>query len=114
MLSPVTLTSRLPPPSSLSPQVADILRRLRSLLVDAGSAIINRSIASSSSPRPATSPRPSVRFAVSLSTTADRYTSSSIERKQSKGVIAGGSGMLGEKDRGGDGVWGANTGEIHR
>jgi hypothetical protein len=101
-----------------SVQIDEILRKLRTLIVEAGSALIAARARSlplplaarySSIPSPArTAPRVSSPSNAASPDQGQR-ASSAAERK----VYAAGAGVLGD-DRCADTVWGPTTAEVHR
>ena len=94
-------------------QIADILKKLRVLLVDAGNLIINKSTNSRPSSTSVSPRRSLVRFTLSTPHTTERYTSSSsAERKSGKGSLSPAS--AGSVEKGVEGVWGPSTAEINR
>lgn len=104
------------PLSALTAQIEEILRKLRALIVEAGSAVIaSRSRAltlplSSRYSSSSSAARPAARVP-SLSSQApqDQPAFSAAEK-----VCAVGVGVIGGSDRGGDSVWGPTTAEVHR
>ena len=102
-------------------QINEILRKLRALIIEAGSALIasrSRSLPLPLSSRYSSFPS-STRTAPRVSSppnqaSLDQRAPSAADRKASAAGVGAGVGALGDSERWGDTVWGPTTAEVHR